>query len=167
MKKIIILGLICYLPLAMAEKSLMPLDMELGHWVTKTTIDHSAMMDKLLASVPKAQHAMMKEMMKSKMQDIEDVGQCITAESLENFEQQFKDALGQDGAKKCEFNVISSTGKKFEGNLVCSKHTMNIVTNALSTKHQESTVVSDIPGIGEQRITSVAKWQSATCPKGI
>ena len=163
MKKIIACACICYMPIAAFAVKIVVPEMELGHWVTK--VDASSMLEKALASVPKENRAMVKKMMEQKVQSTRTSGQCITKEKLANFDQQIKQAFGEQN--NCKFKVIESNRKKFVATMNCPGSVVQIETNIISAKRNESTITSNVGGGGESILTSVSEWQSSECPASL
>jgi hypothetical protein len=44
---------------------------------------------------------------------------------------------------------------------------MSITTTFINPKRNESTVVSNISGMDETKLTSVSEWKSNVCPEGL
>jgi hypothetical protein len=150
-----------------AEETLVPLDMELGYWETTIEIEESEMIRNLLASMPESQRAMVKEMMTSKIQS--SVGrQCITAETLKDAEKQIRESLSGEGIdERCELVVVKSSSKEFVGTVACTGLSSQVHTKVINSKRNETTVVADVGGMGENKINSVAQWKSSDCPAGL
>lgn len=83
---------------AIADTKVTALNMDLGDWVT--TAGSSAMIEKILASMPEENRAMIRKMMEKKMQDASTTDQCVTAETLDDFGEQLKSSLGN--AENCD-----------------------------------------------------------------
>ncbi len=163
MKKIVACAIACYMPLAFSGTEIVVPDLELGHWVT--TVDTSAMVEEALAAVPESSRAMVKKMMEQQMQSSSTSNQCITQETLDSFDEQIKDSFGAQN--NCEFNVIESSSEKFVATMQCPESVLRVETNIISSKRNESTLVSDVAGMGQTTITSVSKWVSSDCPAGL
>ncbi len=163
MKKIVICALACSAPLLVTAAEIVVPDMELGHWIT--TADTSAMLEQTLASIPKESREMVRKMMKEKMEESTTTEQCVTKESLSNFDQQIENAFGQQD--NCEYKIDESTNKKLSAILTCAGSSMLITTVFTSSKRNESTVVSKMAGVEETKISTVAEWQSSSCPEGL
>lgn len=167
MKKLLIASLLVSATAAQADIKIVPLEMELGYWETTTKIGESDMLKNMLKNLPESQRAKMKEMMPGPMQ-IPVVKQCITPDSLKDMGAQIKEGLGKhEGAENCQFNVTKSNAKEFIGSLVCSGMPTTIHSRVINAKHHESKVVSNVPGMGSNKITSTGKWVSSTCPAGV
>lgn len=163
MKKLLLCALICFAPSVFAETKITPPDMALGHWVT--TADMSEIIEQTLAKMPEETRAMVRGMMEEKMKDSSRTEQCITEDTLNNFDQQVKQAFGKD--TDCKIDVIESNSKKFVVALTCPGTAMKITTDVINDKRNETTMVSNIAGMGETAVTSVSAWQSSTCPAGL
>lgn len=163
MKKTILLILACCTPLIVNAADIKPLNMKPGHWVTTT--DTSALVEKMLANVPKESHELVKEMMPEKMASSKRSDQCITPEILENFDKQMKDNFS--GNKECSFNVSESTREKFVAEIKCPGSTNLITTNVINSKRNESIVTTKAEGESTTTITSISEWKSDVCPEGI
>ena len=155
---------------AVADEKIVPLDMELGYWVTSTEIEESPMIKQMLANVPESQRAAIKQMIDNSMESAGTVKQCITAESQENMENKMREAFAQDN--ECELSVIKSTNEEFVGEFACGGQVqaMSIHTKVINSKRHESTMVSSMGGMGgmgENTIKTTAEWQSANCPAGV
>ena len=148
--------------IANASKIVAP-NMDLGHWITIT--DTSAMVEQMLANVPESSRAMVKEMMQKQMQKNSTNEQCITKETLENFDEQLKETFAKQ--QNCDFDIVESTRTKFVGDLNCSGSKMRVVTNVIDSKRNETKITTRVAGTKETTVTSMSKWQSATCPAGI
>lgn len=166
MKKLTALALILTAYTATAEIKLVPLDMELGYWETTTEIEESEMMRNLLASVPEAQRGKMREMMQGAIETAVD-RQCITADSFKDMEKQMQEAMGGELGQNCQFEIIKSTDQEMSGSVTCAGIPSTIYTKVINSKRHESTVISVVPGVGENRIRSTAQWKSATCPQDL
>lgn len=163
MKKYIALGLLLATTTVTAETNLVPLDIEMGYWETTTKIEESEMMKSLLASVPEAQRAMMRQMMQSGIDST--VGrQCVTEESFADMEKMLKESYGGDNKQGCKFDVTKSSDKEFLGSITCAGMPSTIHTQVINSKHHQSTVISIVPGMGENKVVSTAQWKSAECP---
>lgn len=163
MKKKIALGLILVATTMTAQADMVPLDMELGYWETTTKIEESEMVRNMLASVPEAQRAQMRQMMQGSVESNVD-RQCITADSFKDMEKQMMESFGNDNPHGCQFEVTKSSSKELLGTVTCSNMPSTIHTRVIDSKHHESTVISVIPGMGENKILSTAQWISADCP---
>jgi hypothetical protein len=163
MKKTMILILAFCTPLTVNATDIETLNMKLGHWVTTT--DTSALVEKMLANVPKESRAMVKEMMQKKMESSNTADQCITSEILENFDKQIKETFSTN--KECSFDVSESTSDKFAAEITCPGSTNSIITNVISSKRNESTITTKVAGVDSTTITSVSEWKSEVCPEGI
>lgn len=163
MKKLILCSLACFISLTSFAKEIVVPEMELGHWVTTTDI--SAMLEKTLSSVPEASRAMMRKMMEKEMKESSTSEQCITKESLSNFDQQIKETLGDNS--HCKFDVIESNSKTLIATLKCSDSLIQINTKFINSKLSKSTITSDVTGIETTKITSTTEWKSSVCPKGL
>lgn len=163
MKNIIALGLVLTATTTIAETDLVPLDIELGYWETTTQIEESEMMKNLLASVPEAQRVQMRQMMQSGL--AKNLGRdCVTEESFADMEKMLKESYGGEGNQGCQFDVTKSSGTEFMGSITCAGMPSTVHTQVIDSKHHESTVISVIPGMGENKITTSARWKSAECP---
>ena len=111
MNKKIALGLILLATTMTAQADMVPLDMELGYWETTTEIEESEMMRNMLASVPEAQRAQMRQMMQGSVESNVD-RQCITADSFKDMEKQMMESFGDDNAHGCQFEVTKSSSKE-------------------------------------------------------
>jgi hypothetical protein len=160
MKIRILFTLICSSPLLLSAAEITPPNMELGHWLT--TVDQSAVIESALASLPESSRAMVKKMMEEKMRDSGASEQCITKDTLSNFDKQVKNAFG--AGNSCELNVTESTDEKFVAAINCSGTVIHVTTNIVNSKRNETTVVSNMPGMGETTVASVSTWQSSVCP---
>ncbi|MFT5333699.1 MAG: hypothetical protein ACJASY_002652 [Halioglobus sp.] len=166
MKKTIALGLMLTACMATAEVKLVPLDMELGYWETTTKMEESEMMRNLLASIPEAQRAQMREMMQGALQSA--VGrQCITADSFKDMEKQMRESMGSEAGPDCQFGITKSTSKEWLGTFTCAGMPSTIHAKVINSRRHESTVVSVVPGVGQNKIISTGLWKSATCPQDL
>ncbi len=147
MKKLTALALILTACTATAEIKLVPLDMELGYWETTTKIEESEMMQGAVES------------------DVD--GQCITPDSFKDMEKQMTESMGGEDGQNCQFEVTKSTSREMSGLVKCAGIPSTIRTQVINSKHHESTVISVVPGIGENKILSTAQWKSATCPQDL
>lgn len=167
MKVLLTAGLLLSVLTAHAEVEIVPLDMKLGYWETTTQIEQSDMMKNMLKNIPEAQRANMQAMMQGSMQ-MPVVKQCVTKESLKDMEAQIKQGLGkQKGAESCQFSATKSTSKEFMGSLTCASIPTTIHSKVINAKHHESTVISNVPNMGSNKIRSTGKWVSNTCPAGV
>lgn len=167
MKKLLIASLLISATTAHAEVNIVPLEMALGYWETTTQIEESDMMKNMLKNLPESQQAKVKEMMQGSMQ-VPVVKQCITPDSLKDMEAQIKQSLGkQKGAEHCQFTATVSNPKEFKGTLNCAGQPITIHSKVINAKHHESKVVSIVPGMGTNKISSTGKWLSSTCPAGV
>lgn len=164
MKKLAFCTLILACSAASADTTLVPLDMEPGYWETSTEILESEAMQNILASVPEAQREQVRAMMKSKT-TIPVTKQCVTAESFDNFEEKFKEAMG--GQSSCQFDITLSTSKEFRGVLDCGEFVTTVHTKAINSKRQETEAVSSAGALGDTKMRGVTVWKSATCPAGV
>lgn len=162
MKKITVLLAVFSMSLIATSAEVVPPNMELGHWLT--TVDQSAMIEKVLSGVPKESRAMVEKMMEKKMQTTSATEQCVTQKTLENFDEQVKGALSQN--KECDFNVLKSTSAKFVAELVCDGSVMHMDTTVINSKRHETLVSTKISGVDTTTITSISEWKSAVCPNG-
>lgn len=164
MKNLVFCSLLMACGAVFADTALVPLDMEPGYWETSTEILESEAMQNILASVPEAQREQVRAMMKSKT-TIPVTKQCITAESFNNFEEKFKEAMG--GQSSCKFNITQSTSKEFRGVLDCGEFVTTVHTKAVNSKRQETEAVSTAGQLGETKMRGITVWKSATCPAGV
>jgi len=162
MKKLTMFVLAFCAPAIVAATEVVVPDMELGYWVT--TADTSSMIEKALASMPEASREMMRNMMQEKMKESATSRQCITKETMSNFDEQMKEAFAENPS--CKFTVTESTKSKFSATVSCDGTTSLLTTNFVSARRNESTITSSVPGMGETTITSVSEWTSSTCPGG-
>ncbi|MFK8031498.1 MAG: DUF3617 family protein [Gammaproteobacteria bacterium] len=160
MKKTIALLVIACSPLVATAVEITPPNMDVGLWVTE--VDQSAIIEQALSRVPESSREMVRGMMEKKMAESARTEQCITKETLANFDQEMKDTFSEQ--KDCELDVKESTSEKFVAELLCSEAAINIVTKVINSKRNESTLTTNIPGMGETVITSVSEWKSAECP---
>jgi len=151
---------------AYSDQKLIPLEMELGYWETTATMQESDMMSKMLAQLPEAQRALAKQMMGSKMK-IPVVKQCITKDSFKDMEKQLRDSMGNK-EDECKFKITKSTNKEFIGTLNCqSGQATKVHTRVVNSKLNKTDVIVDMGEMGKNKILTVAKWISATCPAGV
>jgi hypothetical protein len=151
---------------AYSDQKLIPLEMELGYWETTATMQESDMMSKMLAQLPEAQRAQAQQMMGSQMK-IPVVKQCITKDSFKDIEKQLKDSMGNK-ENECKFKITKSTDKEFIGTLNCaSGQTTKVHTRVISSKLNKSDIVVNMGQMGKNKIVTVAKWISTTCPAGV
>jgi uncharacterized membrane protein YhiD involved in acid resistance len=162
MKKMTMIILAFCAPTVVAATEVVVPDMELGYWVT--TADTSSMIEQALAAIPEASREMVRNMMKEKMKDSATSKQCITKESMSSFDEQMKEAFAENSS--CKFDITESTKSKFSATVSCEGTTSHITTKFVSSKRNESTITSSVPGMGETIITSVSEWTSSTCPGG-
>jgi hypothetical protein len=162
LQKIVALSIIISAFNANAEIKLVPLDMDPGYWETTTEMGESDIIKNMIANMPEAQRAKMREMMKSKMK-IPMVKQCITEESFKDMEKKMREGMG-DNAKNCQFDTKKSTNKEFIGVLDCSHSKFTIHTKVINSKHNESSAVADMGAAGLNKIRTISKWKSTTCP---
>lgn len=169
MKNLLITGLLISAATAHADINIVPLEMALGYWETTTKIEKSDMMENMLKNLPESQRAKVKEMMAgSSSMQVPVVKQCITKDSLKDMGAQIKEGLGKhESAENCQFNVTKSNAKEFIGSLVCAGMPTTIHSKVINAKHHESEVISQIPGMGSNKILSTGKWVSSTCPAGV
>lgn len=160
MKKLILCSLIFCSPLIVAQTKITPPNMDLGYWVT--SVDQSGIIESALLGVPEESRAMVREMMAESMQESMTTEQCITEETLSNFDGQIEDAFSGDS--DCEFNVTESSSEKFMATISCPGSVMQITTDVINSKRNESIMVSKVAGMAETEITSIAEWQSSVCP---
>lgn len=163
MKNLIFITFAFFAPSVFSQPAITPPDMTPGHWVT--TADMSSIIEQTLASMPEESRDMMRGMIEARMKDSSVTEQCITEETLNNFEQQVKEAFSNE--TNCELNVAESTSKKFVLTLQCPDSDIQVTTNIINDKRTETTVVTNVAGLGETAISSVSEWQSATCPANL
>lgn len=163
MKKNIACALVFCIPLLVSATDIVAPNMEPGHWISTT--DTSAILEQTLASVPEESRAMVRKMMEQKMQEANTTEQCVTKEILTNFDQEIKNKLGNHD--NCEFNVTESTREKFAATLSCTGSIINITTNVINSKKNESTVISNVTGMAETKIKLLSEWKSSVCPSGL
>lgn len=163
MKKLFIVLLIVATHQVRAEVELVPLNMELGYWETTSEMDIEAM----LASIPESQRATIRAMMSSKMK-MPVIKQCITQASLKDIEKQMMESFKSAG-NDCDLQVNKSTSEEFSGVLTCGGGgtKMTIKTQSINSKRMESQVIANVGGMGENNITTIGQWKSATCPEGV
>lgn len=163
MKTTMALILIVCTPFIVSATEITPPNMDPGHWIT--TVDQSAIIEQALSRVPKGTRAMVEKMVKEQLKETSTTEQCITPETLANFDKQMKDTFSED--RDCDFNVSESTSEKFVAELTCTGAIINIVTSVVNSKRNESVLTTNIAGLGETIVTSVSEWKSETCPKGL
>jgi|GEM_PF-1569246 len=163
MRTIVASALACYMPLAFSATEIVVPDLDLGHWVT--TVDTSELVEKALAAVPASSRAMLKNIIEQQLQGASTSDQCITQETLDNFDDQIKEGFGNQ--TNCEFNIIESSSEKFVATMQCPEADLRAETNIISSKRNESTLVSDVAGMGKTTIKSVSEWVSSDCPAGL
>ncbi|MFK8048054.1 MAG: DUF3617 family protein [Halioglobus sp.] len=163
MKNYIALAVIVAATTATAETTLVPLDIEFGYWETTTEVQESEMMKSLLASVPEAQRAQMRQMMQGTI-DSQVGRQCVTKESFADMEKMLQESFGGDNGPGCKFEVTKSSDTEFMGSINCAGMPTTVHTQVIDSKQHQSTMVSMIPGMGENRVISTAQWKSAECP---
>ncbi|MCF6194666.1 MAG: DUF3617 domain-containing protein [Kangiellaceae bacterium] len=166
MKTSISLALLLVSINAYSDQKLTPLEMELGYWETTATMQGNDMMSKMLAQLPEAQRAQAQQMMGSQMK-IPVVKQCITKDSFKDMEKQFKESMGSKN-NDCKFEITKSTAKEFIGILNCaSGQATKVHTTVVNSKLNRSDVLVDMGEMGKNKIVTVAKWISTTCPPGV
>jgi len=163
MKNIITFFVVSFAAMTVTASEIKALNMDIGHWVT--TVDQSAMIEQMLAQIPEESRAMMQDMMKKKIQEASTSEQCITAETLENFDEQLKNSFSKE--LNCTFNVSTSTSEKFVGDLSCPGSTIHIETSVVNSKRNESKITTKINGMDDTTMTSVSEWKSKNCPQGL
>lgn len=152
---------------SMAKSKFVPLGMKPGLWEYKTDLGTSDLLEQALANVPKAQRAMVKKMMASKMKTMnKPVQQCLTAEELNDPESHFKKAQKDKDMKDCEMKVAKSTDKFFQGTYTCpsKNYKVKMKITVKSPKKTFTEINMPYPGQPNKKITSVGTWLS-TCSK--
>lgn len=163
MKNYFVLGPLLAATAVTAQTTLVPLDIELGYWESTTKIEESEMMKSVLASVPEAQRAQMRQMMHSGINST--VGrQCVTEKSFADMKNMLKETYGGDNEQGCKLDVIKSSDKEFLGSMTCAGMPSTIHTQVINSKHHKSTVINAVPGMGENKVVSSSQWKSAECP---
>ncbi|MDX2463060.1 MAG: DUF3617 family protein [Porticoccus sp.] len=163
MKKLLLCTLICFASSVFAETKIRPPDMALGHWIT--TADMSKIIEQTLAKMPEDSRAMIRGMMEEKMKGSSTTEQCITEDTLNNFDQQIKETFSND--TDCEFNIIESSSKTFMSAIECPGSVIQITMIVINDKRNGTTVVNNVVGQDKTEITSVSEWQSSICPAGL
>jgi len=164
MKPNLLLGFM-FAPLyAHAGQAIVPLDMELGYWEITSEMGKNDIIDQMLASLPESQRAQMRAMMEGNMKPPV-VKQCITEASLKDMDKQLQEALGAQ--QHCQFEVTKSTNKEFMGELNCSGNMTTVHTKVISSKRQESNVITNMADMGSANIRTIAVWKSNICPSGL
>lgn len=163
MKNSIAVFIFSFAAMTVTASEIKALNMDLGHWVT--TVDQSAMIEQMLAQIPEESRAMMQDMMKKKIQEASTSEQCITAETLANFDKQLKNSFAKE--LNCTFDVSVSTSDKFIGDLSCPDSTIHIETTVINSKRNESKITTKIGGMDRTTMTSASVWKSKSCPQGL
>ncbi|WP_426358343.1 DUF3617 domain-containing protein [Pseudocolwellia sp. HL-MZ19] len=163
MKKIIISLLACYTPFIVNATEIVTPDIELGNWVT--TSDISAFIDQALAAVPESTRPMIRKMMEEKMESTNNSNQCITKETLTNFDKQLQSAFGDN--QDCKFAVAESSKAKLVASMTCPGSVIKIETLFVNDKLSTSSVVTSVQGMPETTLNMTSKWTSSDCPKGV
>ncbi len=162
MKKIIIGVVACYTSLFVNATEIVIPDIKLGNWVTTT--DVAAFLDQALASVPEASRPMVRKKMEDKMQSTNHSSQCITQETLNNFDKMLESAFGDN--KNCELLVNESSKTKLVASMTCPGSVVNIETLFINDKLSSSSVVSNVQGMPPTTLNMTSKWTSETCSQG-
>ncbi|MCR9203583.1 MAG: DUF3617 family protein [Halobacteriovoraceae bacterium] len=131
------------------------LDIKAGLW--RHEIVENSAIDKMLEKVPEAQRAMMKSMMKEKMNSYD---ACQTPEMLKDPEGKFKEAVAKKPEMKgCEFVILKSSSKYNHSKIKCpeKKLNMDIKIEVLNEKEQKQTVLTNVPQ-PNSNIVVRARW---------
>ncbi len=161
MKKVIFASMVLAAAGVSAETDIVPLDVEKGYWESNTELVFNKAMDDMLANLPKAQRAAMEKMMASQT-TIPTVKTCITSESYNDFDKQFKESMGD--AEGCELSLKESTGESFVGQYDCDNITAEFSIDVESPKRHVTNVVTTVNGEIESKIQVVAEWKGVDCP---
>lgn len=158
MKKLIIATFALYSSFITQANELVVPDLELGHWVTVS--DASDFIEQALASIPKESRAMARQMMEANLKNSSTTEQCITKSTLENFEEEIKNAFGDSN---CALNIQESNKKGFALTMNCQGAAIQINTVFINSKLSESSITSKVEGMPATTIKAVSKWKSKAC----
>lgn len=140
-----------------AKVDVVPLDMEFGYWESKSEVLGNDMMDALLAQMSPEQQAQIRAVVQSSMQS-QIAKQCFSKETFENFEAEFKKAVG--GKSDCSMDIQKSTKKELVGNLKCDGRDMKLTTKVVNSKLIESMLT----GTDNTKIKVLSRFISKACP---
>lgn len=160
MKKITLIVLLVFAPLFGLAQEIKSLDMELGYWVI--TVDNSDLIEDMLANIPAQSREEVRSALEKQMEEKSKTNQCVTQETLENFDEQMKNALGKN--QECNFKVVESTKKSFFANLICPDSTMSIKMSVVNSKLNNSQITAQEKDQELIVMKTVSKWQSVKCP---
>jgi hypothetical protein len=116
----------------------------------------------ILVSMPEAQRAQVREILKSKIQR-PFVKQCINSDWLNNVDEKFKEAMG--GLDDCQFKVSKSSRTEFVWKLICAGHSTELSKKVISSKRQAPGLVSSMGGAGQNKICTISELKSSVCPE--
>lgn len=158
MKKLIIATFVLSTSfLSHANEMVVP-ELELGHWITVS--DTSDFIEQALSSVPEESREFARQMMKTKLESASTTEQCITENTLQNFDEQIKNAFGDS---RCDMNIQESNENNLAIIMTCPGSVINIKTAFINTKLSESTITTVIDGMPSSTIKAVSKWKSKAC----
>jgi hypothetical protein len=142
-----------------------PMNIEPGLWKSETKMDNGGMIKQMLAKVPEAQRAMVKQMMeKSMKKQLPATDVCFTKEMINNPQKVYEEQMAKN-TQGCKFNVKESTSTKFSGTMVCKdkNFSSDFVWKVKNKKETESVVNIVSNGGAKQKIHVISKWFKADC----
>lgn len=143
--------------------------MKPGLWEYKTDLNNSDLLKDALAKIPKAQRAMVKKMMASKMKAMnKPQRQCVTADELKDPETHFKKAQQKNkDMKDCTITPFKSSSKFFHGKFSCPKKNYSVEMK-ITVENPKKTITKAMvpyPGQANKTVSSIGTWISKCVKK--
>ena len=149
--------------------SLKPMAIEPGLWKSQTEMK-GGFIEKALANIPESQRAMVKEMLKSKMEAQNPITEaCFTKEMVNNPQKAYEEQMAKQQSG-CKIVVKESSSTKFVGTVECQENKLSstFTWKVIDKKTTETYLNARGPGGIDQKIKVISKWVQSKCtPKSL